>query len=68
MKYNITNVDFVENDATLVLDDVEYYFQWTGTQLPTFADAVMYLRNDPQFVKQLTKDLYDRTRSNHQTE
>ena len=54
MTYNITNIDFDERDAILVLDGVEYVFQWHGTALPTFEDAVMDLRKDPQFVKHVT--------------
>jgi len=52
VEYEITDVDYFENDAILVVDDRKYYFQWDAKSEPTIIDALEFLKLDSRFYKE----------------
>jgi hypothetical protein len=52
IEYEITYVDYFENDAILVVDGRKYYFQWDAKSEPTIIDALEFLKLDSRFYKE----------------
>ena len=52
IEYEITDVDYFENDAILVVDDRKYYFQWDAKSEPTIVDALEFFKRDSSFYKE----------------
>jgi hypothetical protein len=52
IEYEITDVDYAENDAYLVVDGRKYYFQWDAKSEPTIVDALEFFKRDSRFYKE----------------
>lgn len=52
VEYEITDVDYFEKDAILVVDGRNYYFQWDGKSEPSILDALEFFKRDSRFYKQ----------------
>ena len=52
VEYEITDIDYVENDAYLVVDGRKYYFQWVAKSEPTIVDALEFFKRDSRFYKE----------------
>lgn len=52
IEYEITDVDYFENDAILVVDGRNYYFQWDAKSEPTIIDALEFFKRDSRFYKE----------------
>jgi len=52
IEYEITDVDYAENDAYLVIDGRNYYFQWDAKSEPTIVDALEFFKRDSRFYKE----------------
>lgn len=46
VEYTIENIDYWEQDATLVVGNKRIYFQWDAKNHPTIEDALEYLSNE----------------------
>ena len=49
-EYQITDIDYWEKDATLVVDGQRFYFQFSDTsRKPTLLDALRFLQSESKF-------------------
>jgi hypothetical protein len=46
IEYEITDIDYFENDAVLVVDGNRYYFQWDAKSEPTIVDALDFFKKE----------------------
>lgn len=52
VEYEITGVDYAENDAIFVVEGRKYYFQWDAKSEPTIVDALEFFKRDSKFYKE----------------
>ena len=52
VEYEISDADYAENDAYLVVDGIKYYFQWDAKSEPTIVDALEFFKRDSRFYKE----------------
>lgn len=46
VEYEITDIDYFENDAVLVVGENRYYFQWDAKNPPTIIDALDFFKKE----------------------
>lgn len=46
MEWKITNVDYFEQDAFLIIDNEQFYFQFSMDEGPSLAAALSFIKHD----------------------
>jgi hypothetical protein len=47
VEYDIVDIDYLENDAVLVVGENRYYFQWSDTtREPTIIDTLDFMKKE----------------------